>query len=89
MIARRYFVKGRVQGVGFRFFVEREAAKLGLDGYVRNVDDGRVEVFAQGSDAELSRLRHVLREGPRFAYVIAVEEMDAALIKLKGFRIEP
>jgi acylphosphatase len=53
------------------------------------VDDGRVEVFAQGSDAELSRLRHVLREGPRFAYVIAVEEMDAALIKLKGFHIEP
>ena len=53
VIARRYFVRGHVQGVGFRYFVERIAADLKLAGYTRNLDDGRVEVYAVGSPAKL------------------------------------
>jgi acylphosphatase len=87
MIARRYFVKGRVQGVGYRYFVEREASLLGVQGYVQNLDDGRVEVYAAGDDRQLARLRSLLWEGPRFAHVTGVEEMEAALIRLDGFRI--
>ena len=61
---RRYVVSGRVQGVGFRWFVEREAATLGITGWVRNRDDGRVEVMATGTREQLSALDARLREGP-------------------------
>jgi acylphosphatase len=72
-------VSGRVQGVGFRFFVERMAAKLGLGGYVKNLFDGRVEVYAIGSVEQLEALKEALRRGPPMAYVDRVDEEDAAL----------
>jgi len=56
IVARRYVVTGRVQGVGYRNFVEHTAAKIGVDGYVRNRRDGSVEVFAMGTDEELEKL---------------------------------
>ena len=56
--ARRYFVRGRVQGVGFRYFVERAAAELKLTGYTRNLDDGRVEVYAAGPPANVRAHPH-------------------------------
>lgn len=62
-------VRGRVQGVGFRWFVRERARSLGLSGWVRNEPDGSVEVFAVGPDGELARLRHLLEQGPPAARV--------------------
>jgi acylphosphatase len=78
--ARRFVVRGRVQGVGFRWFVEREAHILEITGWVRNNPDASVEVLAVGTRDQLSGLRSRLREGPRAARVDAVEEFDAELI---------
>jgi acylphosphatase len=79
--AKRFFISGRVQGVGFRFFAEREAAKLGVSGYVRNLFDGRVEVYAMGAVAQIEALKSSLRRGPTMATVDRVEELDADFLK--------
>ena len=87
--AKRYIVRGRVQGVGFRWFVEREAHMLGVAGWVRNNHDGSVEVLAQGTRDQLSGLHSRLREGPRAARVDSVEVSEAAPSEgLSSFRIE-
>jgi acylphosphatase len=87
--ACRFLVRGRVQGVGFRWFVEREAHTLGIAGWVRNRADGTVEVLAIGTREQLSGLRSRLREGPRAARVDDVEESEAETVKgLNSFRIE-
>jgi acylphosphatase len=85
---RRYLVSGRVQGVGFRWFVEREAATLGVAGWVRNRDDGRVEVMATGTSEQLSALHARLREGPRAARVDEVAVSPAPFLEAKSFGIE-
>jgi acylphosphatase len=88
MSTKRFVVRGRVQGVGFRWFVEREAGMLGLAGWVRNNHDGTVEVLASGSDEQLQSLRAKLNQGPRAARVDAVEEHAAEAPKeLKNFSI--
>jgi acylphosphatase len=87
--AKRYLVRGRVQGVGFRWFVEREAHILGIAGWVRNNHDGGVEVLAQGTRDQLSGLHSRLREGPRAARVDAVEVSEATpTAGLSSFRIQ-
>jgi len=87
--ARRFLVRGRVQGVGFRWFVEREARILGVAGWVRNNADGAVEVLAQGTGEQLSGLRARLQQGPRAARVDAVDESEVNLTQgLTTFRIE-
>jgi acylphosphatase len=87
--ARRFIVRGRVQGVGFRWFVEREAHLLGIAGWVRNNPDSSVEILAQGSRAQLAGLHSRLREGPRAARVDAVDVLEAdAVPGLTTFRIE-
>jgi acylphosphatase len=86
--ARRWIVRGRVQGVGFRYFAQRAAAELGLTGYARNLDDGRVEVYAAGPEEKLSHLGGLLYRGPRWADVRGVEEQEAAVQRGSGFRIE-
>jgi acylphosphatase len=86
--ARRYFVSGWVQGVGFRFFVERVAAELRLAGYARNLDDGRVEVYAIGPSEKLSELAGYLWRGPRLSHVRNVEEQEAPLEHCTDFRVE-
>jgi acylphosphatase len=87
--ARRFVVRGRVQGVGFRWFVEREAHILGIAGWVRNNADGGVEVLAQGTRDQLIGLHTRLREGPRAARVDAVEESPTRPIAgINSFRIE-
>jgi acylphosphatase len=89
MIARRYVVRGRVQGVGFRWFVDYEARQLGLAGWVRNNIDGTVEVLAMGSSEQHAALRNRLQEGPRAARVDEVKESPAEPIPdLTTFRIE-
>jgi len=88
-LALRYIVRGRVQGVGFRWFVEREAHILGISGWVRNNSDGSVEVLAQGNREQLLGLRSRLRQGPRAARVDDVEEFEAKPVSgLNTFRIE-
>jgi acylphosphatase len=87
--ARRFLVRGRVQGVGFRWFVEREAHILAIAGWVRNNHDGSVEVHAQGTRDQLSGLHGRLREGPRAARVDAVEVSEASPVAgMSSFRIE-
>jgi len=79
--AKRFYVSGRVQGVGFRFFAERTAASLGVGGYVRNLFDGRVEVYAIGGAEQMDALRDALRRGPRMAAVYRLEELDAEILQ--------
>lgn len=85
--ARRYFIRGRVQGVGFRWFAQKSASELGVSGYTRNMDDGRVEVYAIGMPEQLDALAGVLRKGPRLADVRGIDEQEAAVEKISGFRI--
>ena len=86
-----FLVQGRVQGVGFRWFVHREASELRLSGWVRNTEDGDVEVVASGTAEDLAELRASLRRGPRGSRIDHViehylEEKEAA--DLESFRIE-
>ena len=75
--AKRYFVSGVVQGVGFRYFTQDVAERLRLAGYVRNLRDGRVEVYAIGTDSQFARLHVSLARGPRGAMVHNVHEETA------------
>jgi acylphosphatase len=90
MATRRYIVSGRVQGVGFRWFVDREARLIGLAGWVRNNPDGNVEVLASGTDEQLAKLKNRLKQGPRASRVDEVIEEDASdeVVKSKSFQIE-
>ena len=85
--AKRWFVNGNVQGVGFRFFVQHKATVFGLSGWARNVDDGRVEVYAVGLPDRLSDLAAALHVGPSMAEVRSVEEQEAQLENVSGFTI--
>ena len=87
--ARRFVVRGRVQGVGFRWFVEREAFLLQIAGWVRNNPDGTVEVLAQGTREQLAGLHSRLREGPRAARIDEVEMSEAQPVAgLTSFQIQ-
>jgi acylphosphatase len=86
-LAKLYRVRGRVQGVGFRYFVEHSAKRLDIRGWVRNVDDGSVEVYAAGTAAQLSDLAGLLWQGPRWAEVRGVDESEAALENHMGFSV--
>jgi acylphosphatase len=77
--ASRFFVTGRVQGVGFRFFAVGEAERLGLSGYVRNLRDGRVEAYAIGTPEQLAQFRARLEKGPRLSNVDFVAEQSAEI----------
>ncbi len=77
--ARRFFVAGRVQGVGYRVYVQGLAEELELEGYTRNRQDGRVEVFAMGEPEKLRLLRKELKKGPMMARVTEVNEEPATV----------
>jgi acylphosphatase len=88
LVGRRYIVKGRVQRVGFRFFVEHAAQREGIQGYVRNQHDGSVEIVAEGDAEALQRFEMAVRRGPAGARVddvdtIAVEPSS----RFAGFRV--
>ena len=85
--AKRWIVRGRVQGVGYRYFAQRAAVELGLTGYARNLDDGRVEVYAVGPADKLSKLAGMLHRGPQWSDVRGVEEQEAAVQEYGTFRI--
>ena len=88
-VARRFLISGDVQGVGFRFFAQRAAARHQVVGFVRNLSDGRVEALAEGPLENVEAFRDDLATGPRFSLVDSVEEI---ILDLSGtytsFRIE-
>jgi len=86
--ARHWFVTGRVQGVSFRYYTQKQAEQLGLHGWVRNLADGRVEVWACGDAQQLEALDQWLAVGPTLARVDAVEQTtEQATDELQGFEI--
>jgi acylphosphatase len=88
IVARRFFVTGRVQGVGFRFFVEHVARTEGVSGYVRNLPDGRVEALVEGDAMSVARVEAALWQGPRGARVEGISTEEATPSgRATGFRI--
>jgi len=85
--ARRWHISGRVQGIGYRSFVQRAAVELGLTGFTRNLPDGRVEVYAAGPLPQLSAFAGILHKGPRWAEVRTVEEREESVTHHDGFHI--
>lgn len=86
-----FLIRGRVQGVGFRWFVHREASELGLRGWVRNTDDGAVELVASGPPEDLAELRAELKKGSRGSRVDKVieHELDESeATNLRDFEIQ-
>ena len=79
-----FLIQGRVQGVGFRWFVQREASELELRGWVRNTEDGEVEVLAAGEAGNLDELRDSLRRGPRGSRVDRILEHSLAENEAEG-----
>ena len=88
--AKRFFVSGTVQGVGYRYFARAAAMRLGLSGYAMNLGDGRVEVYAIGTATALKTLHRELERGPSAASVTGVAEQNAAIDArfAAGFSIE-
>jgi acylphosphatase len=84
---QRFFIAGRVQGVGYRAFAVAMARRIGVAGWARNLDDGRVEVHAEGSRAQLEEFEQHLRKGPPFAEVTDVEAREAAASSVQEFSI--
>ncbi len=87
MQAWRYTVRGRVQGVGYRYFALQAARELGLSGFVRNQPDGSVEVLAEGDDEALVTFEARLREGPSFGHVEALERQPSSPRGAAGFHV--
>jgi acylphosphatase len=88
-VARKFFIKGEVQGVGYRFFAQRAAARHQVVGYVRNCPDGSVEALAEGSANSVEAFKHDLATGPQWAVVDQLEELNLDPTGLySAFRIE-
>lgn len=88
VVARKYTISGRVQGVGFRFFAQDVALREGVSGYVRNLEDGRVEAVVEGDLEALTRVEQSLRNGPPGARVEQVDvENVAPTGRASGFRV--
>ena len=75
MVARRFFIRGSVQGVGFRYFAQRSAARHQVKGYIRNLEDGRVEALAEGPEKAVEEFKRDLTAGPTFSRVEEIEEI--------------
>lgn len=88
LVRVRVFVGGRVQGVAYRFFAEKYAARLDVSGWVRNLPDGRVEILAEGSEAHIETFLNRLRDGPGLARIDSFEVLrEPASGEFRGFRI--
>jgi acylphosphatase len=77
LVARRWLIRGKVQGVGYRDFVRREAERRTLTGWVKNLADGRVETFAQGIQEDMDSFEEILWKGSRLSDVRGIEILDA------------
>jgi acylphosphatase len=88
-VARKFIISGEVQGVGFRFFTQRAAARHQVLGYVRNLPDGRVESLAEGNEKAVEGFKHDLTAGPTYSKVREIEELVLEPSNLyTSFRIE-
>ncbi len=88
MKARRYIVRGRVQGVGYRWFARRHAQALVINGYVKNLKDGSVEIWAEADESILMEFEPLLRSGPPGAHVRELRIEEAAISgRFQGFDI--
>jgi acylphosphatase len=88
LVARRLLISGRVQGVGFRYFVETRALAEGVHGWVRNLDDGRVEALIEGDRESVERVELAARRGPPLAQVEGVvTEIAVPSGRAAGFRV--
>lgn len=88
LVARRLLISGRVQGVGFRYFVEARARAEGVHGWVRNLDDGRVEALLEGDRESVERVELAARRGPPLAHVDdVVAEIEVPSGRATGFRV--
>ncbi len=87
-VARKFLIRGDVQGVGFRFFAQRAAARHQVLGYVRNCPDGTVEALAEGSAVNVDEFRNDLVTGPQWSRVEQVEEISLEPTGYSSFRIE-
>jgi acylphosphatase len=88
-VARKFLIKGAVQGVGYRFFAQRAAARHQVRGYVRNCSDGTVEALAEGSEGDVEEFKKDLVTGPQWSRVEQVEEISLDATGLyASFRIE-
>jgi acylphosphatase len=87
MASYRYLVRGRVQGVGYRYYVMREASALGVAGFARNLADGSVEVVAEAADEVMEMFEDRLRQGPSFASVKALDRTAIPARGDQGFHI--
>jgi acylphosphatase len=88
-VARRWLISGEVQGVGYRFFAQRAAARHQVTGYVRNLADGRVEVLAEGQAESVEGFKHDLAAGPAYSRVRQIDELNLEPTgSYSSFRIE-
>jgi acylphosphatase len=87
LIARHYLISGRVQGVGFRYFAERAAREAGVAGWVRNIADGRVEVHAEGTRAQIERFEASVRRGPSRSEIRGFEWSEDSPTQSDAFEI--
>jgi acylphosphatase len=87
LIAARFVVTGRVQGVGYRYFAQREAQALGVGGHARNLPDGSVEVVAEATPEALQAFGERLSDGPAFAEVERTERLPIPVTGATGFVI--
>jgi acylphosphatase len=88
-VARKFTISGEVQGVGYRFFAQRVAARHQVVGYVRNLSDGRVEALAEGTPESVENFKHDLATGPELAWVEKIEELNIEPAgRYIAFRIE-
>ena len=89
LFARKFIISGFVQGVGFRYFAQRAAARHQVVGYVKNLPDGRVEAYAEGTDKAVANFMHDLTAGPTYGRVENIEEIVLEPSGLfSAFRIE-
>lgn len=87
LVRRRFRIRGRVQGVGFRWWAREQATRLGLDGWIRNCADGTVEAQAQGAASEVDRFQALLRQGPPGSQVHTLQSFPGEHMEEPGFRI--
>ena len=83
----QFLIRGRVQGVGFRYFVQSHARKIGIRGYVRNLEDGSVECVGRGSEEQLKALEGILQKGPPVSRVDAIRTREIETTLPKDFEI--
>jgi acylphosphatase len=88
-VARRFLISGSVQGVGYRYFAQRAAARHQVRGYIKNLDDGRVESLAEGTEKAVEEFKHDLLAGPKHS---SVDHLEETVVDPSGryptFRIE-